>query len=173
MRHEHSWIPSISSCLSLSPASSKCFLSTRLFAQTAISPPTPQCLGVKYAGLKIFIHFIQTTAQKKILFLDQEKQTFSLGPFLGFLRRDSLGLLSNLARTGNACNLSCQNVSHALQFRSKHISLAEVSEFADNTVDLMFFPKAFFSQLTLHKYSMQNAHCCKAECFMDALNISQ
>lgn len=34
--------------------------------------------------------------------------------------RESLRLLSNLARTRNACNLSCQNVSHALQFRSKH-----------------------------------------------------
>lgn len=29
---------------------------------------------------------------------------------------NSLKLMSNLARTENACNLSCQNVSHALQF---------------------------------------------------------
>lgn len=117
-------------------------------------PPLLQCLGVKYAGLKIFIHFIQTTAKNAVL-----------GPGVaGFFpwaislvpeNRESLRLMSNLARTENARNLSCQNVSHALQFRSKHFSVARCvykqtyqSGFADNSADFMFFPNPFSNSIS-------------------------
>ena len=62
-----------------------------------ISPPQPpttpslRCLGVKYAGLKIFIHFIQTTAKKKKAVLGPGVAgIFSPGPFLQFLRTEKV-----------------------------------------------------------------------------------
>lgn len=61
---------------------------------------------------------------EKLLFLDQEWQAFfpwAIPPVPE--NRESRRLMSNLARTGNACNLCCQSVSHALQFRSKYFSV--------------------------------------------------
>lgn len=89
--------------------------------------PTPKCLGMKYAGLKIFIHFIQTTAKKRggnCCSWTRSGRLFfpwAIPPVPE--NRESRRLMSNHARTGNACNLCCQSVSHALQFRSKYFSV--------------------------------------------------
>ena len=68
------------------------------------SLPIPfQCFKVKYAGLKIFFHFIQTTA--KILFLDQEWSVFFIFFALVSEISGKLWLDIQSLRTGNACNI--------------------------------------------------------------------
>jgi len=55
----------------------------------APSPPS-QCLEVKYAGLKIFVYFNQTTAKKKknaVLGPEVAGFSFPLGLFCLFLRK--------------------------------------------------------------------------------------
>lgn len=89
-----------------------------------IARPLPPMSLSEICRSKNIHPLIQTTAKKNAV----------LGPGVaGFFpwaispvpeNRESLRLMFNLARTGNACNLSCQNVSHALQFRSKHLSVA-------------------------------------------------
>lgn len=86
----HSWIPSISSCLCFSPASSNAVFPLGSLPRQR-HHPSLQCLGVKYAGLKIFIHFIQTTAKKKNPVLGPGVAGFfSPGPLLQFLRTEKV-----------------------------------------------------------------------------------
>lgn len=84
--------------------------------------------------------------------------------------RESLRLLSILARTGNACNLSCQNVSHALQFRSKHFRVARCV-YKQTYQNLQI--SCSFLKRNRHKYSTRNAYCCRDECFMNTQIMSQ
>ena len=119
-------------------------------------PPLPslQCLGVKYAGLKIFIHFIQTTA-KKMLFLDQEWQAFfpwaiSLVPE----NRESLRLMSNLPGQGmhviSLVRMSLMPFSLDPNIWVWHAAFITIS------LDLQitpFFPKPFFQCCRNIKYS--------------------
>lgn len=135
--------------LSLSPASSNAFFPLgSLPRQRHCSPhSTPPMSWSEICRSKNIHPLYPNNSKKKCCSWTRSGRLFSPGPFLWFLRTESLRLMSNFARTGNACNLSCQNVSHALQFRSKHLSVARCvykqtyqSGFADNVADFMFFP---------------------------------
>lgn len=124
----HSWISSIS-CLTFSPAPSNAFFPLGSMPRQRHRPPLPhpQMSRNEICRSKN-IHPLYPNNSKKeggggMLFLDQEWQAFfpwAIPPVSE--NRESLRLMSNLARTGNACNL-CQSVSHALQFRSKYFSV--------------------------------------------------
>lgn len=70
----------------LSPATSNAFFPLGCLPRRRYQPlpPSLQCLGVKYAGLKIFIHFIQTIKKKNIYIYNEFYDLESL-------RTDSLG----------------------------------------------------------------------------------
>lgn len=118
----------LSPCVSLSPASSNAFFPLgSMPRQRHQHPPTPSLPPMSWSEIcrSKNIHPLYPNNSKK-----KKKKccswTRSGRHFFPWAispvpeNRESLRLMSNPARTGNACNRSCQNVSHALQFRSKH-----------------------------------------------------
>lgn len=77
-----------------------------------------------------------------MLYLDQEWQAFSpLGHFSVPENRESLSSMSNVAREGNAYNLSCQNISHALQLRYKYLRVARCVYKRTRAVWICHYPR--------------------------------
>lgn len=130
-----------------------------------IARPLPPMSLSEICRSKNIHPLIQTTAKKKKAVLGPGVAGFfpwAVSPVPE--NRESLRLMFNLTRTGNACNLSCQNVSHALQFSSKHLNVARCvykqtyrSGFADRPISCSFLN--LFPTPSPQEYQVFNAKC--------------
>lgn len=138
--------------------------------------PTPKCLGMKYAGLKIFIHFIQTTAKKRggknAVLGPGVAGFFPLGHSSCFWEQKVWGWCQILPGQGmrviSVVSLSLMPFSSDPNILVWHSTFISIHGFADNATDFVFFPRRF---LTLHPQKCSIFKSCYRDRFPNYAQI--